>query len=271
MRPGGGGIAALFEYFAITARRYFKISAVSQLGAPILYILALGVGLGSVVNKGSGGQALGTGYLSFIAPALIAATALQVGVGEATYPILHGGFRYQRTYFAMGATPLTPSQIARGVLSWIAIRASVASTLYLIVVACFGGIRSIGVLLCIPIATLGAMAMAAPIAAYSATVENEGGGFVTIFRFIVTPMFLFSGTFYPISTLPRWAQDLAWISPLWHATELARWASLGSLHLSSGAGRLSVALALTHVLILAGLTTSGAVLAIRRFDVRLSK
>ncbi|MDQ1721808.1 MAG: lipooligosaccharide transport system permease protein, partial [Pseudonocardiales bacterium] len=180
----GGGLAALFEYFAISARRYFKVSAFSQLGAPLLYLLSLGIGLGSVVNSGSGADRLGTGYLSFIAPALVAATALQVAVGEATYPILHGGFKYQRFYFAMNATPLSADQIAYGVIGWIAARAAMSATLYLAVVACFGGLRSAGALLCIPVATLGAMALAAPIAAYSARVETEGGGFAAIFRFV---------------------------------------------------------------------------------------
>ncbi len=271
VRPHGGGLAALFEYFAIAARRYVKISLFAQLGAPVLYLLSLGIGLGSVVNKGSGAASLGTGYLSYIAPALIAATALQVGVMEATYPILHGGFKHQRIYFAMNATPLSAQQIAYATVAWIATRAAISSTLYLIVVACFGGIRSVGALLCIPVATLGAMALAAPIAAYSATVESEGGGFAAIFRFLVTPMFLFSGTFYPISTLPGWAQVLAWLSPLWHATELARWVSLGALHLPSGVGGLGAAAALGHLAFLVALTVAGVLLTGWRFRLRLSR
>ncbi|MGI8664887.1 MAG: ABC transporter permease [Jatrophihabitans sp.] len=271
VRAEGGGIGSLFEYFAITARRYFKISAFSQLGAPILYMLSLGVGLGGVVNSGGGAASLGTGYLSFIAPALIAATALQVGVGEATYPILHGGFKHQRTYFAMNATPISAGQIARAVLLWIAFRTSLSAALYLVVVAFFGGVRSVGVLLCVPIAMLGALALAAPIAAYSASVETEGGGFVAIFRFIVTPMFLFSGTFYPISSLPLWARDLAWISPLWHATELARWVSLGPLRLRSGVGQISIVVVLVHLTVLLALTAVGAVLTCRRFQIRLAR
>jgi lipooligosaccharide transport system permease protein len=271
VRARGGGVAALFEYFLISARRYFKVSAFSQIGAPVLYLLSLGVGLGSVVNKGSGAQSLGTGYLSFIAPALIAATALQVAAGESTYPILHGGFKYQRTYFAINATPVTASQIAYGTLTWIAIRAALSSLLYLIVVACFGGIRTAGAVLCIPVATLGAMALAAPIAAYSASVESEGGSFAAIFRFLVTPMFLFSGTFYPISTLPGWAQRLAWISPLWHATELSRWVALGSLRLPSGVGQLSAAAALGHLVFLLALIAAGALATSWRFRLRLAK
>jgi lipooligosaccharide transport system permease protein len=270
VREHGGGIGALFENFLISARRYFKISAFTQIGAPVLYLLSLGVGLGSVVNKGPGAHSLGTGYLSFIAPALIAATALQVAVMEATYPILHGGFKYQRIYFAMNATPLSARQIAYATVSWIATRAAVSALLYL-VVACFGGTRSFGALLCVPVAALGAMALAAPIAAYSASVENEGSSFAAIFRFLVTPMFLFSGTFYPISTLPDWARGLAWVSPLWHATELARGVALGPLHLPSGVGQLSATAAVGHLAYLLALTVTGVLLTTRRFASRLSR
>ncbi len=271
VRPHGGGVASLFGYSLITARRYFKVSAMAQLGAPVLYLLSLGIGLGSIVNARSGGQSLGTSYLSFLAPALIAATALQVAVGESTYPILFGGFKFQRIYFAMSATPLTAQQIAGGVLAWIATRAAFSATLYLAVVTCFGGVRSVGALLCVPIATLGAMALAAPIAVYSATVETERGGFAAIFRFLVMPMFLFSGTFYPVSSLPGWGQALAWLSPLWHATELARWASLGSLHLRSGIGQVGTAALLGHLAFLTALTVAGVLLTGWRFRVRLSK
>jgi lipooligosaccharide transport system permease protein len=271
VREHGGGLAALLAHSLISSRRYFKVSAISQLGGPVLYLLSLGIGLGSIVNARAGGQSLGTSYLSFLAPALIAATALQVAVGESTYPILFGGFKFQRLYFAMSATPLTPRQIAAGVLSWIAARAAFSATLYLVVVACFGGVRSVGALLCVPIATLGAMALAAPIATYSATVETERGGFAAIFRFLVMPMFLFSGTFYPVSTLPGWAQGLAWLSPLWHATELARWVSLGSLHLDSGVGQVSAAALLGHLGYLTALTVAGVLLTGWRFQVRLSR
>ncbi|HEX8767092.1 MAG TPA: ABC transporter permease [Jatrophihabitans sp.] len=271
VRPHGGGVAALFGYSLISSRRYFKVSAISQLGGPVLYLLSLGIGLGSIVNARAGGQSLGTSYLSFIAPALIAATALQVAVGESTYPILFGGFKFQRLYYAMSATPLTARQIAAGTLGWIAARSAFSATLYLGVVACFGGIRSIGALLCVPIATLGAMALAAPIATYSATVETERGGFAAIFRFLVMPMFLFSGVFYPVSALPDWGRTLAWLSPLWHATELARWASLGSLRLSSGVGQLSAGAALAHLAFLTVLTVAGVLLASWRFQVRLSR
>ncbi|MDQ1721178.1 MAG: lipooligosaccharide transport system permease protein, partial [Pseudonocardiales bacterium] len=138
-------------------------------------------------------------------------------------------------------------------------------------VACFGGIRTAGAVLCIPVATLGAMALAAPIAAYSASVESEGGSFAAIFRFLVTPMFLFSGTFYPISTLPDWARALAWLSPLWHATELSRWVALGPLRLRSGVGQASAAAVAGHLAFLLALTVAGALLTGWRFRARLSR
>ncbi|MDQ1741096.1 MAG: lipooligosaccharide transport system permease protein [Pseudonocardiales bacterium] len=271
VRAHGGGLPSMFGYSLISTRPYFKIAALSQLGSPVLYLLSLGIGLGSIVNGRSGGQSLGTSYLSFLAPALIAATALQQAVGQSMYPILFGGFKFQRVYFAMNATPLTPRQIAGGTLAWIAARSAVSATLYLAVVACFGGIRSIGALLCVPIATLGAMALATPIAVYSATVDTERGGFAAISRFLVMPMFLFSGTFYPVSSLPEWGQALAWLSPLWHATELARWASLGSLHLNSGLGQVGTAALLGHLAFLTALTVAGVLLTGWRFRVRLSK
>ena len=255
----------------ISDRRYLKVSLLSQLLSPVAYLLALGVGLGGVVNRNGGASDLGTSYLSFLAPALVAATALQIGVGEATYPILHGGFKYQRIYFAMNATPLTSRQIAGWTLCWMSAKITASATIYLAIVACFGDWRTAGALLCIPVATVGALALAAPLAAYSATIRDEGGSFASIFRFIVMPMFLFSGTFYPISALPHWFRLLAWISPLWHATELSRWLALGPLHLSSGVGSLSPGLAVVHLLFLVVPAAIGIRLTLWRFAVRLSE
>ena len=270
VRPTGGGQRSLYQTFYVVDRRYIRVSVLTQLMGPILYLLSLGVGLGSVVNHGRG-STLGVAYLAYISPALIVATALQVGANEATYPILYGGFKYQQAYYAMHATPLTPSQISRGVLGWVATKCGLSALFYLLVVACFGGIRSVGALLCIPIATLGAMALATPIAAYSASINKDGGAFPAIMRFIVMPMFLFSGTFYPVSSLPEWAHWAAWISPLWHATELARWVSLGPLHLHSGIGQISGGMIAVHLIYLAVLTIGGMVVTSWRFKVRLEK
>ena len=269
VRPNGGGLRSFLGYQVISTRRYFKVTFTSQLGAPLLYMLSLGVGLGHLVDKNSGPSALGVGYLAFIAPALVASTALQVATVEATFPVIHG-FKWGRVYYAMTSTPLTPAQVARGTLTWIAIRAAVGATLHLVVIAAFGAFRSPAALLTLPFATLGAMAFAAPVAAYAAAAESPSG-FNVVFRFLVMPMFLFSGTFYSIDLLPQWAQWAAWVSPLWHATELCRWVSLGPAHLSSGVGSLSGGAVAIHVAFLTVLTVAGLLVTARRFRTRLTK
>jgi lipooligosaccharide transport system permease protein len=106
------------------------------------------------------------------------------------------------------------------------------------------------------------MAFAAPVAAMSASLRSEGQAFNMLFRFVVTPMFLFSGTFYPISQLPEWARVLAHVSPLWHGTELAR---------DAGIGGLSLAAVLGHIAFLLVWLVVGVALARWRFQVRLSE
>jgi len=106
------------------------------------------------------------------------------------------------------------------------------------------------------------MAFSAPLVAFSAAQEREGGAFSAVFRFVVLPMTLFSGTFFPISQLPRVIQPLAWISPLWHGTELARGTALGTVGIWSAAG---------HVAYLVALLLVGVRLSRWQFRVRLAR
>jgi lipooligosaccharide transport system permease protein len=107
-----------------------------------------------------------------------------------------------------------------------------------------------------------ALAVGAPVAAFAATRENEGQGFNVLMRFVIVPMFLFSGTFYPIDRLPEWGRWLAYATPLWHGTELARAAAIG--------GQSAVAV-LGHVVYLTVLFLVGLVLARRCFRARVEK
>jgi lipooligosaccharide transport system permease protein len=255
-----GSIWTVVEYNALAARRWWRSVLIVGLVTPLLYVLALGVGLGTVVNRHGTGQ-LGVPYLVFVAPAFLTAAALQLATGEATYPIM-GGFKWVRTFHGMAATPLRPTQICDGSLVWITIRVIANALVYLAVMAGFGGTQRWQVLYAVPAATLTAMAFAAPVAALSATVSSEGQAFNVLFRFIVTPMFLFSGTFYPISKLPEWGRWLAYVSPLWHGTELARDAAVGGL---------SATAVVTHVAYLLVWLVAGVALARWRFQVRLEK
>ena len=247
----------MIAHHLLRARAFWRSVLIVGVVTPLLYILALGVGLGTVVNRH--GNPLGVPYLVFVAPAFLAAAAVQVAAGEATWPVM-AGFKWMRTYHSMAASPLSPTQIADGVLGWIGLRLLANSLAYFAIMAGFGAVRRGTAVLAIPAAALAGLAFAAPVAALAATVGSESQAFNVLFRFVVTPMFLFSGTFYPISQLPGWGQWLARISPLWHGTELARAAAIGG---QSWAGVLG------HAAYLLALLAGGVLLSRWRFRVRI--
>jgi lipooligosaccharide transport system permease protein len=256
--PGRVTAWQIVEHELLDARRYWRGVVVAGLVTPLLYVLALGVGLGTVVNRHS--DTLGVPYVQFVAPAFLAAAALQTATASATFPVM-AGFFWIRYYHGMAATPLTPRQICDGKLLWIGLRTLLSSVIYLAVMAAFGALHRPAGLLGVFAATLTGLAFAAPVLALSASVKAEGQAFNVLFRFVVTPMFLFSGTFYPISQLPGWGRALAYVSPLWHGTELARGAALGGL---------SDLAVLGHVGYLLLWTVAGVALARWRFRVRLN-
>lgn len=211
-------------------RRNWRATAISSLLQPLLMLVAFGVGFGSLIDTSArAAQATGSvPYLGYLAPALLTVSAVQTAAFESSYPIL-SSFKWRRTYEAIVATPITPGQVAVGQLTWITLRLTMSGAVYLVVIALFGAVRGTGVLAALVFAVLCGMAFSAPLVAFSAAQETEGGAFTAIFRFVVLPMTLFSGTFFPISQLPSVVQPVAWISPLWHGTELARGAVLGTL------------------------------------------
>jgi lipooligosaccharide transport system permease protein len=250
---------SVVEYRAVQAKQSWRTVTVVGIVTPLLYLLALGVGLGTVVDAHS--HRLGVDYLQFVAPGLLTAAAVQLGASEASFPVL-GGFKWQRIFHGMSATPLSPRQICDGQLLWIGIRLALNSAVYAAIVAAVGGVhRPLG-LLAVPVATLTGLAFAATVVAFAACIEHEGGAFNVLFRFVVTPMFLFSGTFYPITEIPGWGRWLAYVSPLWHGTAVSRAAALGGM---SGAA------AVAHLAFLAGWLAVGVVVARWRFQVRLSR
>jgi lipooligosaccharide transport system permease protein len=219
-------IARVLEHRVVQYRRTFRSSAFTSFLSPFLFLTAMGLGLGGYVDR-SGGTALGgLSYLEFLAPGLLAATVMQSAAFEATFPII-GGLNWQRTFHAMYATPLSPADIALGNLAWMAIRLTMIATVFTGVIVVLGAAHSPLVVLAIPVAVLTGMAFAAPIAAFSGT-QRTPSKFNVIFRFGITPLFLFSGTFFPIETLPGPIQVVAWLSPLWHGVDLSRGLALGT-------------------------------------------
>jgi lipooligosaccharide transport system permease protein len=215
----------VFEYWLLQYRRVWRGTAITSVVNPVLYLGALGVGLGALVNQ-SGGQPLGVSYLDYVAPGLLAATAMTIASGEASWPVM-GSFKWTRQYFAMLATPIGPRDIVLGHQLWMTARVAVTSAVYLAVIAAFGGVNSALGILALPASIILGAAFTATFAAYAATRESDAA-FVPVNRFVIMPMFLFSGTFFPVSRLPLPLEWLAYATPLWHGVELCRMFTLGN-------------------------------------------
>jgi lipooligosaccharide transport system permease protein len=254
------GVTHVIEHRAVQYRRTFRSSVFTSFLTPLLFLTALGIGLGGYVNASSTAALGGVSYLQFLAPGLLVATSMQSAAFEATFPII-GGLNWQRTFHAMYATPLSPRDIAYGNLLWTAFRLTLIATVFTIIVVLMGAAYSPAIVLGIPIAVLTGMSFAAPIAAFSAT-QRTPARFNVIFRFVITPLFLFSGVFFPIDTLPSFLQAVAWLSPLWHGVVLTR-------ALVLGVPDMAPALALVHLSILVALVAVGSWAAARLIERRL--
>lgn len=253
-------VARVVEHRALQYRRTFRASVFGSFVNPVMFLGAMGIGLGGYVNAVAD-PALGElDYLTFLAPGLLAGTVMQSASFEATFPIL-GGLNWTRTFHAMVATPIQPRDVALGNLAWIVARVALSATVFTLVIVLFGAARSPLVVLAIPAAVLTGMAFATPIAAFMATQRNPER-FNAIFRFGITPMFLLSGTFFPLAGLPPIVQAAAWISPLYHGVALTRGLALGTLLDDPVA-------AVAHVAILGAIATLGAVAAMRTVTDRL--
>ena len=236
--------------------RTWQGSAFSSFLIPVMFLLGLGISVGSYVDSRG---VLGMPYVDFIAPGLLASTALQIAVSEAAWPVL-AGFQWVRTYHAMRASPLRPVDIVGGEILWIWLRVGTSALGFLIVLALFGVLRSPAGLLALPAALLLAAAACAPVLAYSASVTSDNW-FAVLFRFAVIPMTLFAGVFFPVEQLPLAVRWIAYASPLWHGVELCRAAMLST---PTAIGWLG------HTAYLAVWAVVGWLLASRRFARRLT-
>ena len=260
--PATSGIGRVFEHRFLTYRRTFRASLFSSFLTPLLFLTAMGLGLGGYVDASSNDALGGFTYIQFLAPGLLVATAMQAASFEATFPIM-AGLVWSRIFHAMYATPITSRDVALGNLLWIGARLALISAVFTVVIVLFGAYASPLVVLAIPVAVLTGLAFAAPIAAFSAT-QRTPDRFAAIFRFIVTPLFIFSGTFFPIDSLPPVLQPLAWLTPLYHGAVLARGLSLGTIGEDP-----TIELALVHLAILIGFIVVGTILAVRTVNAKL--
>jgi lipooligosaccharide transport system permease protein len=236
----------------------WKTSLLTGVLMPVLFLGAMGVGLGGLVDENRGTVA-GVEYLAFVTPGILAATALQAAAGESLWPVM-AGIKWVKTFHAAAATPLSPGQVFGGYLTWVTVRMLVNAALFVAVAALIGGVISPWGVLAVPAAALGGLAFAAPLTAYSAGRDSDQS-FSIIMRIVVVPMFLFSGTFFPVDQLPDWLEPLARVTPLWHAVELCRGATTGTLSLAGAVGHSAFLLAVVAVGCWWGVATFRAKLA----------
>jgi lipooligosaccharide transport system permease protein len=208
----------VFEERLLGYRRTYRATLFTSFALPALFLVSMGIGLGGFVNQGAGIE--GIPYVAFLAPGLLAGAAMQTAAFESTFPIL-ASIRWIKTYHAMLASPIGVTDVVIGQLAWIAVRLVIVTTIFVATAALLGAIHGPTILLGIPAAVLTGMAFATPIAAFSASLENVEG-FNFLFRFVINPLFLFSGAFFPIAQLPEALRLVAYATPIYHGVELTR-------------------------------------------------
>lgn len=208
-------------------RAYGGVILFSSTFQPIMYIVAMGLGLGVLVGAETDFSAYGAeSYLMYIAPAILASTVAMTAGVEFTFPVMEG-FKWRRLFFGAQATAVTPQQVALGYIMGVSCRFALHGLIFTAVLYAFGALTSGWAVLMVFSGLLGGLAIGLPIMAYMSSLRDEKGHAAIIQRFIIMPLFLFSGTFYPLTNLPQILQLIGWVSPIWHANELGRVLAFG--------------------------------------------
>lgn len=253
------GISRQLDYWWTVYKRTWRGGIISSFVSPLFYVVGMGVLLGGFIEGDPARLEGATSYLAYIIPGLVAAHAMQLAVGETTYPVM-GGIKWHKSYHAQMATPLAVRDIVNAHLVFVLARIASATAVFMLVLAPFGVFESWAAVLAWPVQVLVGMAFATIVFGVSARMRSEEG-FGLIFRLGVVPLTLFSGAFFPISNLGPVLEWAARLTPLWHGVSLSRMLCLGTLDWP---------LALLHVVVLGGLSVWGWWWAIRGLEGRLS-
>lgn len=191
---------------------------------PILYMISIGIGVGSYIDDGATG---GITYAEFIAPGLVCSVAVMLLGNDMVYPVFGGYEEWNGAYLAQRATPLRPVDILNGHLLYaVGFRPLTSCTLVAVVLAFFGVYASAWAALAVVAAVLVSASLSPWLFAWCSSLKNDAM-LNAVFRFAIMPITLFSGVFFPAEQMPGFLQPLVWASPLWHGTELARAATAG--------------------------------------------
>ena len=221
--PAGAGMARMLVRRNVTAWKHAWMTLVSGLFEPVFYLFALGIGIGGLVGAVRVGDT-SVPYATFVAPALLASSAMNGAVFDTTGNVFFK-LHYARLYDSVLSTPLGPRDVAVGETVWALIRGSGYAGAFLLVMALSGVVHSWWALLTVPAAVLIGLAFAG--VGMAATTYMRTWQDFDLVQLAVLPMFLFSATFYPLSTYPpslRWVVEAL---PLYHGVALARDLALG--------------------------------------------
>jgi lipooligosaccharide transport system permease protein len=207
-------------------RRIWKINFIPPLLEPLFYLFAFGAGLGALVGSITY-EGTAVSYIAYIAPALLGINIMYNSFFENTYASFVRMY-YQKTFDAMLATPLSIEEIIAGEIIWGATKSVIATAIMLVIISLFGIVSFPAGLLILPLAFVGGVAFGSIGMFFTSLLPSIDSFNLPIFLF-VTPMFLFSGTFFPLENLPSWAQRAAQAFPLTHLVNLCRSLALGTL------------------------------------------
>jgi lipooligosaccharide transport system permease protein len=214
------GVVCMWQRNWTIFRKVFWLATAPNLIEPFIYLLSLGIGLGLFVR-----QIEGLTYTQFIAPGLLASTVMFAASFETTYDSFVR-MKYERIYDAVLATPLSIEDIIGGEILWGATRGYLAALVFLAVIAAFGLVKSALALLLIVLLFFFSLLFAVIGMTFTAIASNIFL-FNYYFTLFITPLFLFSGIFFPVSALPAWAKALAQFTPLYHLVVACRALILG--------------------------------------------
>lgn len=240
----------------ITSFRRQWVIFLTGFAEPVFYLFSLGIGVGALVPFVTTDAGRQVEYAAFVAPALLASSAMNGAVMDSTFNVFFK-LRYAKTYDAMLATPLAPRDIAVGEVTWSLVRGGLYALGFFVVALAVGVVESWWSLLCVPAAIFVGLAFSG-VGMFATTFMRSWVDFDWVFL-AIQPLFLLSATFFPLSTYPGWAQPVVQLSPLYHGVALERGLMLGEV----GPGLL------VHVAYLTGLGALGIWGASRRIDTLL--
>ena len=257
--PLAGSRAWLLVERNLLVYRRIWLLIVSGFFEPVFYLFSLGIGIGALVGTVAGPDGQPVDYTAFVAPALLASSAMNGAIYDSTMNVFFK-LKFAHTYDAMLATPLEPADVAVGEITWAQLRGTLYSAAFLLVMLVMGLIGSWWAVLALPATILIGLAFAAVGMACTSYMRSwQDFEFVQL---AILPMFLFSTTFYPLSVYPRPLQLVVQVTPLYHGIELVRPLTTGA---GVGAGLLG------HVLYFLGMAALGLAVAARRLQRLLLK